>query len=60
MRKYPKGFDITLMDAISQYQLNEEQIKRLGTETHDRTIAHAFIGHQVYYRRVTIERMFCE
>lgn len=56
--KYPKGFDIKLSDAISELNLNEDQIKQLGLMTARRRIACAFVGHEVYYRRATIERLF--
>lgn len=54
----PKGFDITLADAIAHLNLNEDQIKHLGQITANKEIAHAVVGHQVYYRKGQLERMF--
>lgn len=54
----PKGFDITLADAISYLNLNEEQLKQLGTMTKDRQIAHAVVGNQVFYRAEQLKRIF--
>ena len=56
--KPPKGFDIMLADAISQFKLTLEQIEKLGAMTYNREIASAQIGTRVYYRRATIERLF--
>lgn len=55
---YPKGFDVTLADVISDYNFSQEQIQRLGQMTVDREIAKATVGRNVYYRRETIERVF--
>ena len=56
--KYPKGFDITIADVITDYSLNGEEIRKLGEMTYERKIAHATFGHMVFYRRATIERVF--
>lgn len=55
---YPKGFDITLADAMSELNLNMDQIKILGDMTKDRKIASATIGQQVFYRRRTLQELF--
>jgi hypothetical protein len=54
----PKGFDISLADAMSEFNLDEKQIKELGELTARREIANAQVGRNVYYRRATIERLF--
>lgn len=56
--KAPKGFDILMQDAISQFNLDGEQIKKLQHMTANREIANAQLGYYVYYRRATIERLF--
>lgn len=57
---FPKGFDIALLDVISEFNLSEGEIKQLGelTATKRSGLAHATIGHQVYYRRAQIQRLF--
>lgn len=56
--KPPKGFDISLADVISEFHLGVDKIQVLGEMTAKRQIAHAIVGHNVYYRRATIERLF--
>lgn len=56
----PKGFDISLADVISEFHLGVDEIQFLGEMTAKNQIAHAVIGHNVYYRRTTIERLFNE
>lgn len=58
--KYPKGFDITLADVISRYMLTHNQIEKLGEMTAKREIANATYGNNVFYRKATIERLFCD
>lgn len=60
MRIYPKGFDMTLADVISEFNLNEDQIKQLGEATVNRKIASAMTGRNVFYRKSTIVGMFGE
>lgn len=55
---YPPGFDIRLDEVINEYELDEKQIRKLGELIATRTIANAFVGKAVYYRRATIERLF--
>lgn len=56
--KPPKGFDISLADVISEFNLGVDEIQFLGEITAKNQIAHAVVGHNVYYRRTTIERLF--
>ncbi|NLD21666.1 MAG: hypothetical protein GX664_04170 [Bacteroidales bacterium] len=56
--KPPKGFDISLADAILEFHLGVDEIQFLGELTAKRQIAHAVVGHNVYYRRSTIEGLF--
>lgn len=58
--RYPKGFDITLANVISNYMLTHDQIRQLGNMTANREIANAKVGGNMFYRRATIERLFCE
>lgn len=58
--KAPKGFDILLQDAISQFNLNQSQISTLNELTRNREIAHATVGHRVYYRKSALERLFVD
>ncbi|MNG92704.1 hypothetical protein D3C79_516450 [compost metagenome] len=55
-----KDFDISLADVILQYDLSEKQIEELGVMTSKRRIASYTGGGEVYYRRVTIERLYGE
>lgn len=55
---YPKGFDMTLAQVISEFDLNDNQIQKLGNLTATRQIANAFVGKNVFYRRATMERLF--
>lgn len=54
----PKGFDISLADVISMWDINEKQIQMLGGYTARKEVAHRYVGQTVYYRRETIERLF--
>lgn len=56
--KAPKGFDILLADAISQFDLKQSQISLLNEMTRSRRIASANVGTRVYYRRASLERLF--
>lgn len=56
--KITKSFDITLADAISELDLNHDEIRHLETETKKRRVASAKVGHQTYYRKDTLKRMF--
>lgn len=51
-------FNILLADVILKYNLTEKDIQKLGEMTATRQIAHATVGHAVYYRKETIERLF--
>ena len=59
---YPKGFDITLADAVAKLDLNEQQIEKLGKLTAEKRspLAHATIGHQVYYRERQIKELIVD
>ena len=54
----PKGFDILLADAISQFNMSQADIITLNTLTVNRHIASATVGNRVYYRRTSLERLF--
>ncbi|MNB69334.1 hypothetical protein D3C75_158620 [compost metagenome] len=55
----PKGFDINMIEIMTEYELTLEQVKELGRLTAMRGgIAHATVGHNVYYRRRQIEDLF--
>jgi hypothetical protein len=55
----PKGFDIDMMEVMTKYELTLDQVRHLGHLTATRGgIAHATIGHKVYYRSRQIEELF--
>lgn len=56
----PKGFDIILADAISKLELSDDEIQHLGqlTATRRSGLAHATIGHQVWYREQQLRTLF--
>lgn len=56
--KAPKGFDILLADAISQFDMSQADIITLNTLTVNRQIASASVGNSVYYRKASLERLF--
>lgn len=56
----PPGFDISLADAISELNIDHDQIKLIGELTAEGKIANAKVGHNVYYRRATLERLFVD
>jgi len=59
VNKAPKGFDIDMMEVMTKYELTLDQVRELGRLTAKRGgIAHATIGHQVYYRSRQIEELF--
>ncbi|MND75567.1 hypothetical protein D3C80_671930 [compost metagenome] len=54
----PKGFDIDMMEVMTKYDLTLDQVRELGKLTATRGgIAHATIGHKVYYRSRQIEEL---
>lgn len=57
--KPPKGFDITLVQVMDDYNLTEAQLKHLGELTADKrsSLAHASVGNMVWYRRHQIEEL---
>lgn len=54
----PNGFDITLAQVIGEYDFDMGDIQRLGELTANGEIPNAKLGHQVYYRRSSIESIF--
>ncbi|MNU34927.1 hypothetical protein D3C71_235150 [compost metagenome] len=59
VNRAPKGFDIDMMELMTKYELTLEQVRHLGKLTATRGgIAHATIGHKVYYRSRQIEELF--
>ena len=57
--KAPATFDILLGDAISKLGLNDDEIMKLGKLTATRGgIAHATLGHQVWYRERQLAELF--
>jgi predicted phage tail protein len=55
----PKGFDIDMMEIMTTYELTLDQVRHLGKLTATRGgIAHATVGHKVYYRKRQIEELF--
>jgi hypothetical protein len=56
----PKGFDISLADAISEFDMTHSQIQLVGEMTAKRQIANAKVGRNVFYRRATIERLMAD
>lgn len=52
------GFDIKLADAITELKLTHDEIAFLGRETKARRVANAKSGHQTYYRKATLVRLF--
>jgi ethanolamine ammonia-lyase small subunit len=56
----PRGFDISLADAISELNMNKEQIQLVGELTATRKIANAKVGRNVFYRKATIERLLAK
>lgn len=56
----PAGFDISLADAISELDMDHEQIRLVGELTAKRQIANAKVGRNVFYRKATIERVLAD
>jgi hypothetical protein len=56
----PAGFDISLANVMTEYNLDDKQIRQLGELTATRQIASATVGHNVFYRKATIERLFVD
>lgn len=58
---FPKGFDITLLGVMAEYDLNEEQQQQLfDLTTKDSNIVYANIGRETYYRRSQMDVLFNE